>query len=96
MYTLLYLKWTINKDILYSTWNSVQWYIAVGDELGGKWIHVYVWLSAFTGHLKPSQHCLLIGYGSSDLVAKSCLTIAIPWTIDYQASLYIIFPRQEY
>ena len=24
MYTLLYLKWITNKDLLYSTWNSVQ------------------------------------------------------------------------
>ena len=25
-------------------------------------LHVYAWLSPFTVHLKPSQHCLLIGY----------------------------------
>ena len=24
MYTLLYLKWITNKDLLYSTWNSAQ------------------------------------------------------------------------
>ena len=24
---------------------------------GGEWIHVYVWLSPFTVHLKLSQHC---------------------------------------
>ena len=28
--------------------------------LGGEWIHVYVWLSPFTVHLKLSQH-----YGSA-------------------------------
>ena len=28
MYTLLYLKWISNKDLLYSTWNSVQCYVA--------------------------------------------------------------------
>ena len=28
MYTLIYLKWITNKDILYSTWNSVQFYVA--------------------------------------------------------------------
>ena len=27
-------------------------------------MHVYVWLSLFIVHLKLSQHCLLIGYGS--------------------------------
>ena len=27
MYTLLYLKWITNKDLLYSTGNSTQYYI---------------------------------------------------------------------
>ena len=26
MYTLLYLKWITNKDLLYRTWNSARWY----------------------------------------------------------------------
>ena len=36
MYTLLYLKWITNKDLLYSTWNSTQCYAAawMGGELG--------------------------------------------------------------
>ena len=67
MYTLLYLKyleWIINKDLLYSTWNSAQCYLAawMGGEFGGEWIQVYVWLSPFRIHLKPSQYYLLIGY----------------------------------
>ena len=28
MYTLLCLKWITNKDLLYSSWNSVQRYVA--------------------------------------------------------------------
>ena len=28
LYTVLYLKWIINKDLLYSTWNSAQQYVA--------------------------------------------------------------------
>ena len=28
-------------------------------EFGEEWIHVYVYLSPFAGHLKLSQHCLL-------------------------------------
>ena len=28
MYTLLYSKWITNKDLLYSTWNSAQLYLA--------------------------------------------------------------------
>ena len=36
MYTLLYLKWIINKDLMYGTWNSAQCYMAawMGEGLG--------------------------------------------------------------
>ena len=59
MYTLLYLKWIANKDLLYSTGNSAQCYVAawMGGQFGGEWIHVYVWLTPFAVHLKISQHC---------------------------------------
>ena len=64
MYTLLYLKWRTNKDLLYSAGNSAQCYVAarMGEGFGGGWIHVYVWLGPFAVHLKLSQHYLLIGY----------------------------------
>ena len=54
MYTLLYLKWITNKDLLYSTGNSAQGYVAawMGQEFEGYWICVYVWLSPFAVHLK--------------------------------------------
>ena len=57
MYTLLYLKWITNKDLLYSTQNSAQCSVAawMGGELPGEWIQVYVRLSPFTVHLKLSQ-----------------------------------------
>ena len=44
MYTLLYLKWISNKDLLYSTGNSAQCYVAawMGGEFGGEWILVYI------------------------------------------------------
>ena len=44
MYTLLYLKWIINKDLLDSTENSAQCDMSarMGGESGGEWIHVYV------------------------------------------------------
>ena len=56
MYTLLYLKWITNKDLLYSTGKSVQCYVAawMGGEFGGEWIHVYLWLSPFSVHMKLS------------------------------------------
>ena len=59
MYKLLYLKWIANKDLLYRTWNSTQCYVPVwmGGVVGGERIHVYVWLSLFTLHLKLPQYC---------------------------------------
>ena len=38
MYTLLYLKWITNKDLLYSTWSSTQvmcqpWWEGVGERM---------------------------------------------------------------
>ena len=32
MCTLVYLKWITNKDLLYSTWNSAQGYVAAWME----------------------------------------------------------------
>ena len=56
MYTLLYLKWITNEDLLYGTGNSAQCYVAawMGGEFGGEWIHVYLWLTCFAVHLKLS------------------------------------------
>ena len=61
MNTQLYLKWISNKNLLYSTENSSQCYGAawMGGEFGGEWIHIYVWLSPFSVHLRLSQHCSL-------------------------------------
>ena len=44
MYTLLYLKWITNENLLYSTWNSGQCYVPawMGGSLEGEWINVYV------------------------------------------------------
>ena len=51
---LQYLKWITNKDLMYSTWNSAQCYMAAwrGEQFGREWIHVYVGLSPFAVHLK--------------------------------------------
>ena len=59
LYTLLYLKEITNKDLLCSTGNSAQCYLAawMRGEFGEQWIHVHVWLSHFVIHLKLSQHC---------------------------------------
>ena len=54
MHTLLYLKCITNRDLLSSTGNSAQCYVAarMGGEFGREWLHVYVWLNPFTVHLK--------------------------------------------
>ena len=44
MYTLLYLKWIINKDLMYGTWNSAQCYMAawMGGGLGENgYVYIY-------------------------------------------------------
>ena len=48
-YTLFYLKWITNEDLLHSTGNSAPYDGAdwVGGEFGGEWIHGYVGLSPF-------------------------------------------------
>ena len=55
MYTLLYLKWITNKDLLNSRWNSAQCYEAawMGGGVWGEWIQVYAWLSTLAVHLEP-------------------------------------------
>ena len=59
MYTLLYLKQITNKDLLYSTKNSAQCYVAAwrGVGFGGEWTHVYVWLSPSAVNLELLQKC---------------------------------------
>ena len=56
MYTLLYLKWITNKDLLCSIWNSAKCYVAawMAGASEGEWIHVYVWLSPFSVRQKLS------------------------------------------
>ena len=51
MYTLLYLKWKTNKDLLCTTWNSAQSYMPdwMEGRFGGEWIHVYVFFLILIG-----------------------------------------------
>ena len=55
-YTLQHLSWISNKDLLYSTGNSIQCDVApgMGGEFGREWIHVYGWRSPSAVYLKPS------------------------------------------
>ena len=81
MHTMLYLKRITNKDLLYSTGNSAQCYVAawMGEGCGGEWIHVYVWLSPSAIHLKLS-HCLLIGYTPIQNKKLEKTNKTKPWT----------------
>ena len=69
MYTLLYLKWITNKNLLYSTWNSAQCCVAawMGVGLGENgYMCMYGWVPAlFTWNyhntvnwLYPSTKCV--------------------------------------
>ena len=57
-YTLLYLKWIINKDLLCSTGNFAHCYVAawMRGEFGGEQVHSYVWLSPFADNMELPQH----------------------------------------
>ena len=55
MYTLLYPKWVTNKDLLYSTWNSAQCYVAAWMEsfFLKEWRYIY---HGFTLLYSRKQH----------------------------------------
>ena len=54
-----WIKWIANKDLLCSTGNSAQCYVAawMGDESRRAGIPVYLWLNLSAVHLKLSQCC---------------------------------------
>ena len=90
MYTLLYLKWINNKDLLYSMWNFVQCYLAawMRGKLWREWICL---AESFTVHLKLST-ALLIDYTpiqNKKLKKKSSHPIRIKW---YYIVVLIWFP----
>ena len=55
-YTLLYLKWITNKDLLYRTRNSAHCFVAawMRAAFGGEWTPISVWLIPSTVHQKLS------------------------------------------
>jgi len=55
-------------------------------------------LAVIQGSLKHSfgPEVINFGGGGGGLVAKSCLTLATPWTVACQAPLPVGFSRQEY
>ena len=63
MHTLPYLKWITNKDLLYSTGNSAQCYLAawMGGEFRGEWRHVLC-VAESLYRIPETVTTLLIGY----------------------------------
>ena len=59
IYTLLYIKYITNKNLLYSTGNSTQYSVLayLGKESKKEWIYVYVYLIHFAVQQKLTQHC---------------------------------------
>ena len=68
-----------------------EWMDADRDERmeGGMqgWMNGWIWMDGWRSGR---------GDGGGGLVAKSCPTLAIPWTIAHQAPLNMGFSRQEY
>ena len=56
--TLLYIRQITNKDLPYSTGNSMQYFVMVymGKESEKEWIYVYVHVH-FAAQQKLTQHC---------------------------------------
>ena len=77
-YIPLYLKWMTNKDLLYSTGNSAQRYVAawMEGEFGGEWLHVYVWLSPFAVHW--NYHNIVNRLCCCCCLAAKCLILLQP------------------
>ena len=95
-YTLLYLKLITIKDLLYSTQNSAQCYVAawMGGEFGGEWTQVFVWLSPFAVHLKLTE--LLVNQLCACLLSCfSHVSLSVTlWTAAHQAPLSLGFSGQ--
>ena len=68
--------------------------VRVGGRLKREGMHEYLQLIHFFVQQKPMQHCSSYSSGSS--VARSCSTLATPWTVACQAPPSIGFSRQEY
>ena len=56
-----------------------------GSKLGKEYIKAVCCYSAYLTYMQRG----------AGLVTKSCLTLAIPWTVAHQAPLSVGFPRQE-
>ena len=71
MYTLLYLKWITNKELLYSTGNSTQCRLDGRGIWGRMDTYIDICINmAESLHLELSWHCLLIWLRSNQSILK--------------------------
>ena len=84
MYTLLYLKWITNKDLLYSTGNSAQCYVAAW--MGGEFGYIGSLVAQMVKCLPAMQETWVHSLGGEDPLEKEMATYSstrawkIPWT----------------
>ena len=104
-YAWLYLEWITNRDLLYSTWNSAQCYLAtwMGGEFGEKG-YIYIYMAESLCCTPKTITTLSVSSGGGGLVAQSCPTARLlcPWDflgkntgMDCYFILQGIFPSQE-
>ena len=86
-FCLLYLFWFKDIDIIGTI--VTEWLIRGMVFLNNSYYHLY----NLRKYVIIGNYTLLY---LSGLVAKSCLTVATPWTVVHRTPLYIGFSRQEY
>ena len=93
-HTLLYLRWITNKDLLESAGNSAQCYVAAwtGGEIGGEWIHVYVWLSPFAFFFSQKR---FLGIRRGAEFQSSWLVLPKQWAFHVAFSSVLALPTKH-
>ena len=62
MYTMLYLKWITNRNLLYSTWNSAQCYLPFWTRGARGTMYTYVYVAESLHYSPEAITTLIIGY----------------------------------
>ena len=90
IYTLLYIKYITNKDLLHSTGISSQYSVMtyMGKESKKEWICVYVYLIHFAVQQKLTQHCK-----STILHLKIFINCCIYYTVMLQVHFITFKPQ---
>ena len=92
-YTILYLKWITNQNLLYSTRNSAQSYVVPGWDGGLRengYMYMYGWVpSLFTSN----YHNIFVNRLSVQFSCSIVSDSVTPWTAARQASLLITNSR---